>query len=250
MFIPFPFPSAQLSIFFVMLITWSVPILLAQYVNSMVLGSFLCFFTVTSMAGVQEVGRELENPFRNTPNEVPLVPLLALYNEALVTMYFGYHPDFFWKPIPEEKILEKLDDDVAEGISREEEKDDDDDEREDANDDAASQEGTQEQKKAIADLEDTVARQKSELKELQQAALSHLEDTVLAQAAELQELRALLSRTQEAEPPITDLSRFKDDRKFIEERNAPESTAKNSGNAAKDQPQDFTGYKVKEVSIG
>lgn len=38
-----------------------------------------------------------ENPFRNVPNEIPLVTLQAQYNEALLTMYAGYHPDFFWK---------------------------------------------------------------------------------------------------------------------------------------------------------
>jgi hypothetical protein len=42
------------------------------------------------------VARELENPFRNVPNELPIVTLMAEFNEALVTMYAGYHPDFFW----------------------------------------------------------------------------------------------------------------------------------------------------------
>lgn len=40
--------------------------------------------------------RELENPFRNVPNEIPLVTMMAHFNEALITMYAGYHPDHYW----------------------------------------------------------------------------------------------------------------------------------------------------------
>jgi hypothetical protein len=57
----------------------------------------LTFFTVTALAGIHEVARELENPFRNIPNELPLVTLQAQYNEALLTIYSGYHPDSYWK---------------------------------------------------------------------------------------------------------------------------------------------------------
>ena len=52
--------------------------------------------TVTALSGVHEVARELENPFRNVPNEIPLATIMAEANEALITMYAGYHPDFFW----------------------------------------------------------------------------------------------------------------------------------------------------------
>ena len=45
---------------------------------------------------MHEVARELENPFRNVPNEIPLATLMAESNEALLTMFAGYHPDFFW----------------------------------------------------------------------------------------------------------------------------------------------------------
>ena len=39
----------------------------------------------------------MENPFRNIPNELPLVTFQAQVNEALYTMYAGLNPDFFWK---------------------------------------------------------------------------------------------------------------------------------------------------------
>jgi hypothetical protein len=48
------------------------------------------------LSGIHEVARELENPFRNVPNEIPLVTMMAHFNEALITMYAGYHPDHYW----------------------------------------------------------------------------------------------------------------------------------------------------------
>ena len=98
MYIPFPFPHAQLSIFFTAVMVFAVPFMLDQYAESVWLGSFLTFLTVTCLVGLHEVARELENPFRNYPNELPLCTLMAMYNEALVTCYGGYGPDAFWDP--------------------------------------------------------------------------------------------------------------------------------------------------------
>ena len=69
-----------------------------QYADNIVLGSVLAFFSVACLSGVNEVARELENPFRNIPNELPLVTFQAQFNEALIVMYSGYHPDLFWDP--------------------------------------------------------------------------------------------------------------------------------------------------------
>lgn len=98
MFIPFPFPHAQISAFFVFTIIFTVPLLMDEYANDIYIGSALTFLTVTCLAGLHEVARELENPYRNVPNEIPLVTLQAMFNEALITLYSGYHPDHFWDP--------------------------------------------------------------------------------------------------------------------------------------------------------
>lgn len=96
MFIPFPFPHAQISAFFVFTIMFTVPILMDEYANDRIAGCLLTFLTVTCLAGLHEVARELENPFRNIPNEIPLVTLQAMFNESLLTLLSGYHPDHFW----------------------------------------------------------------------------------------------------------------------------------------------------------
>jgi hypothetical protein len=67
-----------------------------QYANQVWLGTVLTFLVVTCLTGLHEVARELENPFRNAPNDIPLCTMMATYNEALVTMYSGFHPDSYW----------------------------------------------------------------------------------------------------------------------------------------------------------
>lgn len=95
-FIPFPFPHAQLSALFVLVAIPAVAFLMDQYADNVWLGAVLCFSSVACLSGAHEVARELENPFRNIPNELPVCTLQAQFNEALITMFSGYHPDHFW----------------------------------------------------------------------------------------------------------------------------------------------------------
>jgi hypothetical protein len=95
-FIPFPFGHAQLSIFYVYMMKIVIPYLMNQWTDDRLIGAFLTFLTVLCIEGINEVARDLENPFRNFPNELPLVNFQAQFNESLMTMYAGYHPDFFW----------------------------------------------------------------------------------------------------------------------------------------------------------
>ena len=97
MFIPFPFPHAQLSAFYVIMTIPSVAILMDQFVKEIWTACILAFLTVTCLSGIHEVARELENPFRTVPNELPLVTLQAQWNETLLVMFSGYHPDFYWQ---------------------------------------------------------------------------------------------------------------------------------------------------------
>ncbi|KAL3789416.1 hypothetical protein HJC23_001964 [Cyclotella cryptica] len=96
MWVPFPFPHAQLCAFFIFVVAVCIPFLMNQYANQVWLGSTLTFLVVTCLAGLHEVARELENPFRNAPNDIPLCTMMAFYNEALITMFAGFHPDSYW----------------------------------------------------------------------------------------------------------------------------------------------------------
>jgi len=96
MFIPFPFPHAQLSVFFNVTMIAAVPLLMIEYSHRLWLDALLTFATVVCLSGLHEVSRELENPFRNIPNDIPLDTLQSMFNESLITIYAGYHPDHYW----------------------------------------------------------------------------------------------------------------------------------------------------------
>jgi len=96
MYIPFPFPHAQISAFAIFVMIVYVPFMMEQYTEQNWADASLTFFTVLCLSGLHQVAVELENPFRNVPNDIPLCTLLAQYNESLVTMCMGYHPDHYW----------------------------------------------------------------------------------------------------------------------------------------------------------
>ena len=95
-YIPFPFPHAQLSVFYTFILVPVIPFLMDQFTNVRWVGALLTFLAVTCLVGLHEVARELENPFRNVPNEVPVCTMQAAFNEGLLVMFSGYNPDSFW----------------------------------------------------------------------------------------------------------------------------------------------------------
>ena len=105
-YMPFPFPHAQLTILFIGIIVWVFPFLFFSFVNKVALACILNFTTVLCFVGLHEVARELENPFRNVPNDLPLTTFQAQFNEALITMYAGFNPDSWWEaPLQVEEVM-------------------------------------------------------------------------------------------------------------------------------------------------
>ncbi|EEC50734.1 predicted protein, partial [Phaeodactylum tricornutum CCAP 1055/1] len=96
-YIPYPFVNAQMTAFFSLSIIFIFPMLMYSYVNVLWFACVLNFTVVTCFLGMHEVARELENPMQNAPNDLPLVTYQAQFNEALVTMYAGFHPDSWWE---------------------------------------------------------------------------------------------------------------------------------------------------------
>eukprot|EP00540_Astrosyne_radiata_P010208 CAMPEP_0116829674 /NCGR_PEP_ID=MMETSP0418-20121206/4345_1 /TAXON_ID=1158023 /ORGANISM="Astrosyne radiata, Strain 13vi08-1A" /LENGTH=429 /DNA_ID=CAMNT_0004458705 /DNA_START=126 /DNA_END=1415 /DNA_ORIENTATION=+ len=95
-YIPFPFPHAQITSLFVLIVIVCIPILMLTFVTDPYFGATLNLLTVMCFAGLHEVARELENPFVNVPNDIPLNNFQAQFNEALMTMFSGWHPDAYW----------------------------------------------------------------------------------------------------------------------------------------------------------
>lgn len=91
-YIPFPFPITQMTTLLVIACIFFLPILMISKAEVW-FGFALNFLTVTLFAGLNEVAKELEFPFRSMPNDLPLNLFQAQFNEALVTMFSGFHPD-------------------------------------------------------------------------------------------------------------------------------------------------------------
>jgi Bestrophin, RFP-TM, chloride channel len=105
-YIPFPFPNGQITAFFSLAIIFIFPLLFISFVNKLWFACVMNFLTVLCFLGLHEVARELESPFQNVPNDLPLATFQAQLNEALVTIYAGYHPDGWWEVVPEVGLSE------------------------------------------------------------------------------------------------------------------------------------------------
>ena len=81
---PFPLPHSQLTTLFVLVIIVFMPILMLTYLTNEVFGFILNGLTVMCFSGLHEVARELEAPFQNVPNDVPLNNFQAQFNEAIM----------------------------------------------------------------------------------------------------------------------------------------------------------------------
>lgn len=99
-YIPFPFPHNQITSFFSVVIIFIFPILNAGYVTNLTFACILNFVTVLCFLGLHETALELEQPMQNAPNDLPLTTFQAQLNEAIGTMYAGYHPDSWWQVAP------------------------------------------------------------------------------------------------------------------------------------------------------
>ncbi|KAL7562991.1 hypothetical protein ACA910_018628 [Epithemia clementina (nom. ined.)] len=96
-YIPFPFPHAQITSLFVLVVIGLMPVLMLSYISEDAYGYVATFLTVMCFTGLHEVSRELENPFQNVPNDIPLNNFQAQFNEGLMQMFAGFHPDAYWE---------------------------------------------------------------------------------------------------------------------------------------------------------
>jgi len=95
-YVPFPFPHAQMATMFVLASVVLMPTLMLSK-TELWFGLVLNFLTVLLFAGLNELSKELEYPFRSMPNDLPLNLFQAHFNESIVTMFAGFHPDAWWE---------------------------------------------------------------------------------------------------------------------------------------------------------
>lgn len=98
---PFPFPHAQITTYYVVVACCILPMLFLSFSSDILRAGILNFLSLLCFTGLHEVARELESPFRNAPNDIPLNNYQAQFNEALICLCAGYHPDSMWE-LPEQ----------------------------------------------------------------------------------------------------------------------------------------------------
>lgn len=91
-YIPFPFPHSQITSLFVVVVVGLMPVLMLSFLTNEIFGFVLNLLAVMCFSGLHEVARELESPFFNVPNDLPLNNWQTQFNEALLAMFAGYHP--------------------------------------------------------------------------------------------------------------------------------------------------------------
>jgi hypothetical protein len=122
--VPFPFPHAQVTVFFSMIILVLFPCLFISFVHNPQFAYSMNFTTVLCFVGIHEVARELENPYFTFPNDLPLNNFQAQFNEALVIMYAGFHPDAYREQKDEAVVVEPVHETEPEPRERKEHQED------------------------------------------------------------------------------------------------------------------------------
>lgn len=87
---PFPFPWAQVVLIMLILYALTTPLVVVAFINSTWTGLAVNFLSVQSYWCLNEVARDLEEPFVYDPNDLPL----ARYQARLLSSnaaFTGYH---------------------------------------------------------------------------------------------------------------------------------------------------------------
>ena len=75
---PFPFPWAQAVLLLLLMFAFTAPLLIVAYVKRMWLAILLDLISVQSYLVLNEVARDLEDPFVFEPNDLPLARIQVL----------------------------------------------------------------------------------------------------------------------------------------------------------------------------
>eukprot|EP00295_Goniomonas_pacifica_P008752 CAMPEP_0175821878 /NCGR_PEP_ID=MMETSP0107_2-20121207/9380_1 /TAXON_ID=195067 ORGANISM="Goniomonas pacifica, Strain CCMP1869" /NCGR_SAMPLE_ID=MMETSP0107_2 /ASSEMBLY_ACC=CAM_ASM_000203 /LENGTH=428 /DNA_ID=CAMNT_0017134307 /DNA_START=171 /DNA_END=1457 /DNA_ORIENTATION=+ len=83
---PFPFPYAQLVTVLVLFFTISAPLIISTLVDNILLICLFSFLTTMGSSALDEVAKEIEDPFGFDPNDLPLSIFQQEYNSRLRTL--------------------------------------------------------------------------------------------------------------------------------------------------------------------
>lgn len=88
--VPFPFPYAQLLSVLIVMFSAFVPVYIVVFTKSMTAGPILTFLITIGLWGLNEVAKELENPFGLDVNHISLVDFHARFVDALADIQLAH----------------------------------------------------------------------------------------------------------------------------------------------------------------
>jgi len=83
MTIPFPFPYAQTAYFLLLLMGLGTPFVMCSWTNHPASCGILTFVAVVCLASLELIAEQLENPFGEDPNDLPVETFQDGLNESL-----------------------------------------------------------------------------------------------------------------------------------------------------------------------
>lgn len=84
---PFPFPTAQLTALVLVLYSVALPLLVAAWVNSTALAAAITYISCLMYWSVNEIARDIEDPFLYDPNHLPLTRAQYRMNERMLQIF-------------------------------------------------------------------------------------------------------------------------------------------------------------------
>lgn len=91
--IPFPFPFAQLLECLLVTLTTIVPLYTALFTGDLFITPLLTFCVTLAFWSLLEISKELENPFADGPNQLPVIDGHERFVELIRTVYHTRTPD-------------------------------------------------------------------------------------------------------------------------------------------------------------
>jgi len=91
---PFPFPYAQLITLALLVLTITMGFVVDLLVDSVIWGSLMCFMSIAGYYSINEVAIELEDPFGDDANDLPMTEYQKTFNQRLRPLLHLNEGDF------------------------------------------------------------------------------------------------------------------------------------------------------------
>jgi len=98
---PFPFPYAQMSLMLILIYCVFTPIMLCQWTSNEFTTAFLTLISVVFIKGIDLTAVELENPFGEDPNDLPM---FELHHEMVQDLILIANPETMKLPRLTEQV--------------------------------------------------------------------------------------------------------------------------------------------------